>query len=114
MSILSLLVDRATIRRATRAASSAGDIALGWTDVATDVPCRLETLEARERQNEGGTVLVSCLRATFAGDTDVRPARGASGADLVVVDSLRYRVAGVEDKSAGAGRVRVAILERLD
>ena len=106
MGIQSLLSERAAIRRANVNPGNAGDAEAAWSDVAADVPCRVERLLEDSRAGDAGERFRVRARAYFPAETDLR----AGGADRVVVRTLEWRVSAVRLEGGERDRLLVAEL----
>jgi hypothetical protein len=114
MSLESLLWQRATIERAARSVSSAGDVTAAWTPVAPDVPCLVEIRDVETDAGADGLALHRRARAFFPAGTDLRPRAGVDGRDRVTVEGARWRVTGARIVTGRRARLLVADLEAID
>lgn len=115
MSFDSLLRNRCTIRRATRA-NVDGVIQLTWSDLATQVPCLVQEGAGRVMPGKSGQALEYEAIGFFRFSQDIRPKGGDDTQDQIVMTtpatSVKYLVLKVGDE-AGIGHHLEAYLKRL-
>jgi hypothetical protein len=107
-----LLSQRATIERATRTVTAAGDVVLDWTAVAAEVPCLLEERDVESVQEEMGLALAAAARLHLPPGTDLRPGSGGGVPDRIRLEGALWLVAGVREEAGPPPRPRVAELVR--
>lgn len=98
------LPDTCDVKRASRASDGAGGTTLTWSTIYSDIPCRIASGTATERQGDGSVRVMRQTVLTLAHDRTVQQG------DRVVSGGRTYEVDGVLEHSWRSAR-RVTLVE---
>lgn len=99
MSVTSRLTQLATIERAVKTTTSAGDINISWQTVSENVPCHIQEKGISSDHDEFGQSVFYTATAFFESDIDLCPSSEGEYNDRITVNNTKYLVVGVRKVS---------------
>jgi len=109
MSLLGLLDQTCTTRRATYTKNAQGEEIPTWSDNATGVRCHIEPISGDSPLGELARSLKVSHQGFIEASGDVRPATTNGQQDAIICNSITYYVKWTQD-AASRGRVKQILL----